>query len=238
MTDPQADAAAGREPGPAIRSDLPADAGAVLLPLARIAIADRLGLPIGAGLPDLTALWLQAPGASFVTLTQEGRLRGCIGTIDVHRPLVDDVRANAVGAAFRERRFPPLTALEVPHTDIEVSVLSEHEPLMVGDEDAAIAQLRPGVDGIVLLRGARRATFLPQVWQTLPEPLDFLGRLKIKAGLPPSFWDDDIQLLRYTVSSWSEEGMSSPPPIPVPAPRAPASPATPATAREPKGDMS
>lgn len=179
----------------------PAEAGQVLLPIARAAIARELGLAQAA--PEDGA-WLRAPGASFVTLTQEGTLRGCIGTLRAHRPLVDDVKANAVAAAFRDPRFTPLTAEELAATSVALSLLSPLESIAFDDEPHALSQLRPGVDGLVLQYGHHQSTYLPQVWEDLPDPLEFLAHLKYKAGLPPDFWDADLKLSRYTVSKWTE----------------------------------
>lgn len=176
--------------------------GSVLLTLARGAIAEQLGAPTA--LPDISAPWLQQPGATFVTLTQSGRLRGCIGSLEAHRPLWQDVRANAVAAAFRDPRFAPLTAEEWPRTRVEVSLLSPQQPMQFSSEADALAQLRPGVDGVVLEHGRHRGTFLPQVWEQLPTREEFLAHLKLKAGLPAQFWADDIRLSRYTVDKWQE----------------------------------
>ncbi|WP_018294476.1 AmmeMemoRadiSam system protein A [Mariprofundus ferrooxydans] len=175
--------------------------GELLLALARAAIGLRLGL--ATDLPEGTAS-MQQQAASFVTLQKQGRLRGCIGSLEAYRPLVEDVAANAVAAAFEDPRFPPLTAEEFADTRMEVSVLSSLQPMPVRDEQDALARLRPGIDGVVLRFGMNRATFLPQVWEQLPEPAQFLARLKVKAGLPADFWDPDLQLHRYTVSKYCE----------------------------------
>jgi AmmeMemoRadiSam system protein A len=175
--------------------------GQVLLPLARAAIARELGRTLAA---DDTAPWLRAAGACFVTLTQQGELRGCIGTLEAHRPLLSDVRANALAAAFRDPRFAPLSARELESTDVEVSLLSPLQALSFSCEAEALAQLRPGLDGVVLEFGARRGTFLPQVWEQLPEASDFMAQLRRKAGLPAGFWHDEVRLYRYTVDKWKE----------------------------------
>ena len=196
-------AAAGRiEPSGGEASGYPADAGAVLLQLARAAISSELGLaPPAAG---AAGAWLARQGACFVTLMLETRLRGCIGTLRAHRALGEDARANALGAAFRDPRFKPLTAAEFRGIAVEVSVLSPMEPLVFGDEADALGQLRPGLDGLVFEYGHHSSTFLPQVWADLREPADFLAHLKYKAGLPPDFWDEDVRLSRYTVQKWKE----------------------------------
>jgi AmmeMemoRadiSam system protein A len=182
-------------------SALPARDDTTLLVVARDAIAECLGVSAtGYGLAD----WLREPGASFVTLTRDGALRGCIGSLEAQRPLLDDVRANAVAAALHDPRFPPLSAAELPHTRIEVSLLSVPEDLDISSEADAAARLRPGIDGVILRYGQARGTFLPQVWESLPRPEDFLAQLRRKAGLPADFWDDGIRLARYTVEKWKE----------------------------------
>lgn len=177
--------------------------GYALLTIARKAIEKRFGAAVQqnvASHPDLAR-----PGATFVTLTQDGQLRGCIGSLEAHRPLAADVAENAVAAAFRDPRFPPLQADELPRTRVEVSLLGVSEPMEIVDEADAIGQLQPGVDGLILSHGSRRATFLPQVWESLPDPRNFVAHLKVKAGLPADFWDDDIRLARYGVQKWKEK---------------------------------
>ena len=175
--------------------------GRVLVSIARSSIAGSFG--IRASVPE-DAPFLHRPGASFVTLKSENRLRGCIGSLEAHRTLVEDVKANARAAAFHDPRFAPLAFDELSATKIEVSVLSEVAPLDFRDQEHALAQLRPGEDGVVLEFGRHCGTFLPQVWEKLPSPAVFLGELKRKAGLPRDFWDDGIRLFRYTVSKWAE----------------------------------
>lgn len=171
---------------------------AVLLAIARDAIA----VPHDDAEPPWSEPWLREPGASFVTLKLDGELRGCIGSIEAVRPLGEDVRSNARAAAFRDPRFPPVSAREMPGLEVEVSVLSPREPLHVTSEDEALAALRPGIDGIVLECEGRRSTFLPQVWETLPDPRDFLAHLKMKADLPARFWHPAMRLSRYTVEKY------------------------------------
>ena len=176
--------------------------GKILLPIARAAISRTLGVPQTA---DESAPWLAEYGACFVTLTQYGELRGCIGTLEAHRPLLADVKSNAVSAALRDPRFAPLTASELDITTVEISLLSATQPMEVQHEADALAQLRPGVDGIVFEYGSYRSTFLPQVWEQLPQPHHFMAHLKRKAGLPDSFWAEGVRLSRYTVTKWSEK---------------------------------
>lgn len=180
---------------------MPTDPGATLLALARGAIAAAFGGPLPAPVDEPT---LREPGAVFVTLTQGGALRGCIGSLEAYRPLADDVAANALAAAFRDPRFPPLTADELPRTRVEVSLLTPPEPLAFKDEADALAKLQPGVDGIIFACGPRRATFLPQVWEQLPDRREFMAHLKQKAGLPAAFWSPEVTLQRYRVQKWSE----------------------------------
>jgi AmmeMemoRadiSam system protein B/AmmeMemoRadiSam system protein A len=175
--------------------------GATLLKLARAEIASRLGHKMAS---PVQAGWLNEFGASFVTLTRQGELRGCIGTLEAHRPLGLDVRENAVAAAFRDPRFMPLSRAEFDDIRVEVSLLSPSEPLVVASEQEALASLRPGIDGVVFEVGHARSTFLPQVWEQLPEPAEFMAHLKRKAGLAVDFWSESVRLSRYSVSKWKE----------------------------------
>lgn len=140
-------------------------------------------------------------GASFVTLNLNGELRGCIGSLQAHRPLAEDVVENAFNAAFKDPRFPPVTTRELAQLEIHISVLSPTEPVTCSSEDDLLRQLRPGIDGLVLTSGHHRGTFLPQVWESLPDPAEFLSHLKRKAGLPAFFWSPSIKVERYTVES-------------------------------------
>lgn len=183
---------------------LPDDAGRWLLPIARHALAERLEMSFPQ--PDTSPHWLADDGASFVTLTKAGQLRGCIGSLVAREPLEVDVRHNARAAAFSDRRFPPLEASEFDDVRVEVSVLTAPEPLQFGDRADAIGQLRPGVDGVIVSQGPRRATFLPQVWEQLPYVDDFLGQLARKAGiaLTGDRWPADLRLDTYQAEKWSE----------------------------------
>jgi len=176
--------------------------GRELLTLARSAIAARFGQVVATATASDPAL--TAPGATFVTLTQQGHLRGCIGSLEAWRPLAEDVRENARAAAFRDPRFPPLAADELAQTRVEVSLLSPAAPLRFSSEADALARLQPGIDGVILECAGRRATFLPQVWEQLPEPRTFIAHLKQKAGLPADFWDPQMQLAIYHVEKWKE----------------------------------
>lgn len=188
--------------------------GAILLEIARTSLAETLG---GPSLPDARPQagddphgepWLGELGASFVTLRLGDELRGCIGTIEAFRPLAEDVRENAVAAALRDPRFPPLQAAELDGVELEVTLLSAPEPMRFVDEADALAQLRPGEDGLLLSWGGHRSTFLPQVWESLPSPEAFLSSLKKKAGLATDFWHPDLELSRYSATHWSESELA------------------------------
>jgi AmmeMemoRadiSam system protein A len=169
-----------------------------LLAIARDAIAQGPGAPP----PRAVAGWLAAPGATFVTLKLDGELRGCIGSLEPRRALAEDVAQNARAAAYRDPRFAPVSGDERERLEVEVSLLSSPEPIAAQTEAEALAQLRPGVDGVILEFIELRSTFLPQVWESVPDPADFLGELKRKAGLPYRFWDPRIRLSRYTVEKF------------------------------------
>ncbi len=177
--------------------------GPALLARARNAIAAVLGLEAA---PEPAHPALDRLGATFVTLRHAGALRGCIGTLQARQALHDDVRAHAVAAAFDDPRFLPLAREEFAGLQIEVSVLGESEPLAAATETEARAALRRGVDGVILEWRGRRATFLPQVWEQLPQAAAFLNALKLKAGLPPDFWAQDLRLARYQVRKFAELG--------------------------------
>lgn len=178
------------------------DFGTTLLKLARQAIAHRLErgpAPVVSDDPRL-----HEKGATFITLTRDGELRGCIGSLRRSRQLGEDIIANAVSAAMEDPRFPPLTAGELDAIAIEVSVLSEPEFLDFFGEEELLAQLRPGEDGLIIFSGCRSATFLPQVWEQLPEPRQFLAALKHKAGLPTNREVVELMAARYQVQKWKE----------------------------------
>ncbi|HHH19336.1 MAG TPA: AmmeMemoRadiSam system protein A [Campylobacterales bacterium] len=126
---------------------------------------------------------LKKEGAVFVTLRQQGHLRGCIGSLVAHRSLLDDVVHNAKAAAFSDPRFQPLSSTELNTTDIEVSLLSSPEELEYKDREELKKKIRPNIDGVILQLGNHRATFLPQVWEEIPEFDLFFGHLCQKAGV-------------------------------------------------------
>ena len=173
-----------------------------LLTLARDSILHgvRTGKPLPVNIPEVDEI-LREKRACFVTLHKAGALRGCIGMLAAVRPLAEDVAENAFAAAFRDPRFANVTADEVSALEIHISVLSPAEPINFTSEEDLLAQIRPGVDGLILSVGGQRGTFLPAVWEALPDKKDFLRELKGKAGLPADFWSSDVKVERYTCES-------------------------------------
>jgi AmmeMemoRadiSam system protein A len=154
-----------------------------------------------AGLSEL----LKADGAAFVTLTKNKELRGCIGALEAYQPLVNDVREHAIAAALEDYRFPPVSSDELAAILIEISRLTQPRPLEYIDSESLIQLLRPGVDGVILTDGMRRATFLPQVWEQLPNPEDFLGHLCHKMGANPDTWQKKhLAVSTYQVEEFHE----------------------------------
>ena len=145
-------------------------------------------------------------GAAFVTLRTKdtGRLRGCIGSIIATRPLAVDVRAHAIDAALHDPRFPPVTPPELPNIALEVSCLTPLQPLPYTSPEDLLARLRPGTDGVLLRDGWRQATFLPQVWHSLPNPAEFLTHLCLKMGAEPTCWQRPIEVFTYQVQAFQE----------------------------------
>ena len=177
------------------------EAAGTLLPIARASIASQLGKTHAA---DESAPWLRAQGASFITLNLAKKLRGCIGSLQAHRPLLDDVKANALAAAFKDPRFKPLTTAEYENIEVEISLLSALSTMNFSDEASALAQLTPHVHGLIFEYGHHRSTFLPQVWDTFADPVMFIAHLKQKAGLPPNFWEPGVKLHTYTVAKFRD----------------------------------
>ncbi len=172
-----------------IKNELSIEDRSLLLTLARESITRAVSHQ---PLPEITlsslSPELQIAGASFVTLTINGRLRGCIGALDAYQPLVEDVREHAVAAALEDYRFPPVTPAEVAGLRIEISRLTPARPLDYKDADDLLQKLHPGVDGVILRDGVRRATFLPQVWEQVPEKEEFLSHLCMKMGVSANLW--------------------------------------------------
>jgi AmmeMemoRadiSam system protein A len=148
---------------------------------------------------------LQEPGASFVTLTIRGMLRGCVGTLEPYQSLADDVCEHAVAAALQDFRFPPVRPEELSQIEIEVSRLTIPQLLPYTTPESLVDSLRPGIDGVVLRDGMRRATFLPQVWEKLPDPVEFLEHLCAKMGADPGLWKRiKLEVLVYQVEEFHE----------------------------------
>jgi AmmeMemoRadiSam system protein A len=180
--------------------------GLTLIALARAAVDESLD---GPQVQVPTEPWLTEPGACFVTLRKGGELRGCIGSLEAHRSLAEDLIENARSAAHRDPRFSPLQRNELDVVRFEVSLLSPLEQLEVKTEEAAIAALRPGLDGVLLQWGTYRGVFIPKMWKQLPDPLEFLAFLRRKAGLSPEAWYPGTQLWRFTAEDWVEPDLRS-----------------------------
>ena len=157
--------------------------------------------PLDVDLNKLDAA-LQLKRATFVTLNKRGELRGCIGMLEAMRPLAVDIAQNAYAAAFSDRRFQPLKENELKQLDIHISILGTPEKMLFDSEEDLIKQLRPGIDGLIMEEGYLRGTFLPSVWQSLPDRHDFLNHLKMKSGLANNYWSDSIQIHRYSVEEF------------------------------------
>lgn len=187
-------------------SGLSQDERAVLLRLARKALEDGVH---HRHLPDLDLQTLppalQQPGATFVTLTRHGELRGCIGALEAYQPLAEDVREHAVAAAMNDYRFPPVSPPELDELEIEISRLTPPQPLEYEHPHELPARLRPGIDGVLLRDGYRRATFLPQVWEKLPDAEQFLNHLCQKMGAPAGLWrTKKLQVFTYQIEEFHE----------------------------------
>jgi AmmeMemoRadiSam system protein A len=140
--------------------------------------------------------------ACFVTLHLDGQLRGCIGSLEAHRPLIEDIAHNAFSAAFRDPRFSPLSKAEFEQITIDLSILTPPVAMTFTSEMDLLEQIRPGIDGLIIEDQGRRGTFLPSVWQQLPDKIAFLTHLKMKAGLPPQHWSDTLRMSRYETESF------------------------------------
>jgi AmmeMemoRadiSam system protein A len=170
----------------------------ILLDLAKRSIRHGLetGKPLKIDPADFSPELLE-PRATFVTLHKHRQLRGCIGMLKAVRPLAEDIAENAFASAFKDYRFPPLSADEFDQLEIHLSILTPPEPIAFTSEEDLLAQLRPGEDGLIIEEGGRRGTFLPSVWENLPDPKQFLRHLKQKAGLPADYWSDNLRFYRY-----------------------------------------
>ena len=175
----------------------------ILKDLAKASIEHGLkyGRPLQVDLATISdELTLQR--ATFVTLEKNGQLRGCIGMLEVYRPLAEDIVENSYSAAFSDPRFPQLIQSELDDLSIHLSILSPAESIPCQSEEELIQQLRSNVDGLILEDGLHRATFLPSVWESLSEPVDFIRHLKKKAGLPENHWSEELRAYRYTTESF------------------------------------
>ena len=145
---------------------------------------------------------LQQNLASFVTLHKNEILRGCIGSLEAHQPLINDIAEHAYSAAFQDPRFPPLQYNEYEQLEIEVSVLGIPEKMEFKNEESLLQQIRPNTDGLIIEYGYNRGTFLPSVWEQLPDKNEFINHLKMKAGLSADWWDDTVKISRYETFSF------------------------------------
>jgi len=181
--------------------------GDILLKLAADSIKHGLatGKPLPVNVDDFPEA-VAAPGACFVTLKRGGQLRGCIGSVQAHRPLAPDVAVNAFSSAFRDHRFSPLTDDELDGLELSISVLSPHSPMSISGEQDLLDQLRPGVDGLIIEDGGMRALFLPAVWRQLPQPGQFLGHLKAKAGMAPDHFSPGFKAWRFIAAEIAVHG--------------------------------
>jgi len=175
-----------------------------LLALARRSIELGLAQARLAPAPNPSSSTLSEYRATFVTLHEHDDLRGCCGSIEPRFPLAEDVWRNAWASAFADPRFQPLAPDEYPSLDIHISVLSPLERVPVASEQELLAVLRPNRDGLLLARGEARATFLPSVWESLEDPVQFVRQLKLKAGWRPDFWSPDVDVWRYETESFGE----------------------------------
>lgn len=179
--------------------------GTELLQLARSTI--EYGLIHKEPLPVRIDEWppeLTEPRATFTTLRVDGQLRGCCGTLIAELPLAQDVARSAFRAAFRDSRFDPVGHHELDVIRLVVSVLSPLEPMHVTDEADLLGRLTPGTDGLVIFADGVRATLLPTVWETLPDPRQFLAALKLKCGLAHDYWSDGLEFHRYRTATYAE----------------------------------
>ncbi len=180
-----------------------------LLALAKNSIQHGLqtGRPLTINLADYPEE-LTEQRATFVTLQINQQLRGCIGMLEAVRTLAEDIAENAFSAAFKDPRFPPLQVYEFDELEIHLSLLTPAESISFSSQQDLIAQLQPGIDGLILEEGNRRGTFLPSVWESLPEPEQFLRHLKQKAGLPSDYWSERIRAYRYQVEIIDQESVT------------------------------
>ena len=187
--------------------NLTEEEGKRLVEMARKTIQKALFDPKNKSEPDFRGSpKFQERRGTFVTLTLNGALRGCIGHIIPQESVIDGVRLNAMNAAFRDPRFRPLSQRELEEVKVEVSILTEPKPLPYTDANDLLSKLRPGIDGLIIRRGYHQATFLPQVWKQLPGKKDFLTHLCLKAGLAGDAWVyNELEVQTYQVQAFEEE---------------------------------
>ena len=188
------------------QGDLTEAEGEYLLLEARKTIQNRLS-----GKKDIPRETKETPAVfnerrgTFVTLTLRGNLRGCIGHIIPQESLMEGIRENAINAAFRDPRFQPLTGDEWKNVQVEISILTEPKPLAYTDGKDLLDKLKSGIDGVIIKKGVRQSTFLPQVWDQLPDKKAFLGHLCLKAGLGENAWENgDLEVSTYQVQAFEE----------------------------------
>ena len=192
------------------RQNLSPEQGQLLVKLARQTLAHRFAKKIPQNEINALADALKAPcfqtaSGTFVTLTLNRQLRGCIGSLTSDESIRSGVRRNAINAAFHDPRFPPLQAVDFSRVEIEISILSEPRPLDYLDSSDLLVKLRPHVDGVILRKDLASATFLPQVWEQLPETSDFLSHLCMKAGLAADEWERTrLEISTYQVQHFAE----------------------------------
>lgn len=185
---------------------LSTEQGTRLLYLVRNTIGQRLGVTIKESDSSYSDIEYQTSCGTFVTLKNQGNLRGCIGNLEPSGSLIDSIRRNSLSAAFHDHRFSPLSVEEFSGVEVEISILNPPEQLNYMDSSDLLEKIRPGIDGVILQHGKARATFLPQVWEQLPEPEAFLSQLCQKAGLLPSAWQNNQpDIFIYQVQSFKEE---------------------------------
>lgn len=178
----------------------------LLLRIARESL--KLGVR-GEALPDLDLQSLPPnlaqPGASFVTLTKKHELRGCIGSLEATMPLAEDVRAHTIAAALEDYRFPPVLEEEISSISIEISILSSPKRIIASHSEEILSKIRPGIDGVIIKQGIQRATFLPQVWEKVPEIKIFMGMLCRKMGAASDLWQSgNVEIFTYQVEKFEE----------------------------------
>lgn len=179
--------------------------GEYLLSVARQTIEEKLTGKEGQGHKTIQSPKFHEKRGTFVTLTKNGALRGCIGHIIPQESMIEGIRENSINAAFRDPRFSPVSEAEWKRVQVEISILTDPTPLDYTDEVDLLNRLRPGIDGLIIKKGFHQATFLPQVWEQLPDKKEFLGRLCLKAGLNEDAWKHDkLEVLVYQVQAFEE----------------------------------